>query len=83
MPIRRWETRSSQKVSAFVDNVYKCVALTLAREFGNMAGKLEEYEKLLRELSLRVNEPDQILISKAIEKVCILDFVMLYVLRIA
>lgn len=35
-----------------------------------MAGKLEEYERLLRELSLRVDEPDQILISKAIEKVC-------------
>lgn len=34
-----------------------------------MAGKLEEYERLLRELSLRVDEPDQILISKAIEKV--------------
>ena len=36
-----------------------------------MAGKLEEYEKLLRELSLRVDEPDQIMISKAIEKVSV------------
>lgn len=41
-----------------------------SREFGNMVGKLEEYEKLLRELSLRVDEPDQILISKLMEKVC-------------
>ncbi len=34
-----------------------------------MAGRLEEYERLLRDLNLRVDEPDQILISKALEKV--------------
>ena len=38
-----------------------------------MAGKLEEYERLLRDLSVRVDEPDQILISKAIEKVRVLE----------
>ena len=48
----------------------EAVTLISGREFGNMAGKLEEYERLLRELSLRVDEPDQVLISKAIEKVC-------------
>ncbi len=53
------------------DHVYKYVALTCGREFGNMAGKLEEYEKLLRDLSLRVDEPDQIMILKALEKVCV------------
>lgn len=73
MLVCRWKTRPSEEVSlSVVQDGYGCVALTLGREFGNMAGKLEEYEKLLRELSLRVNEPDQILISKAIEKVCVL-----------
>lgn len=71
MRIRRRETRSSQKVSAPPEHVYKYVALTCGREFGNMAGKLEEYEKLLRDLSLRVDEPDQIMILKALEKVCV------------
>ncbi|KAI9879214.1 MAG: hypothetical protein M1830_009215 [Pleopsidium flavum] len=38
------------------------------KEFGNMAGKLEEYERLLRDLSIRVDGPDQLLISKTLEK---------------
>lgn len=34
-----------------------------------MAGKLEDYEKLLRDLSLRVDNADHVLIQKVLEKV--------------
>ncbi len=34
-----------------------------------MANRVEEYEKLLKELSHRVNMSDQMLIRKALEKV--------------
>lgn len=34
-----------------------------------MAGKLDEYEKILRELSLRVDETDQLMIQKSLDHV--------------
>lgn len=34
-----------------------------------MAGKLDEYEKILRELSLRVDEADQLMIQKSLDHV--------------
>lgn len=41
----------------------------VTREFGTMAGRVDEYEKLLRELSRRADVTDQALIRKALEKV--------------
>ena len=35
-----------------------------------MAERLQEYEKLLEELSLRVNERDQTLIRNTMDKAC-------------
>lgn len=45
------------------------IALTNDRQLGNMTWKAEEYEKLLRELSQRVEGADQILIRKTLEMV--------------
>ena len=46
--------------------------LNISRQFGTMAEKVADYEKLLKELSLRVNEPDAELIRVTLERVSIL-----------
>ena len=39
------------------------------RQLGNLTGKVEEYERLLRDLSLRVGGQDRDLIRKVVDKV--------------
>ena len=44
------------------------LGLSWGREIGHMAEKLEEYEKLLRDLSFRASDVDQSLIRRALQK---------------
>ena len=63
------ETGSRSKLSVTLrDRPTNC-----SRQFGTMAEKVADYEKLLKELSLRVNEPDAELIRATLERVSILD----------
>ncbi len=48
---------------------YRNSRLSGSRQFGTMAEKVADYEKLLKELSLRVNEPDAELIRSTLDKV--------------
>ena len=43
------------------------------RQLGNLTGRLEEYEQLLEELSLRVGVQDQALIRRTLDRVGCLD----------
>lgn len=45
------------------------ILLTHHREFGSMAGRLENYEAVLQYLQTRVDSADSLAIQKALEKV--------------
>lgn len=49
--------------------IYPEGALILHRDFRKLVAKLDEHEKLLRDLSARVDKPDQIRIQKALDHV--------------
>jgi hypothetical protein len=49
--------------------VCKTTTLTLARQFGSMTKKVADYEKLLRDLAIRVSDADAQLIKTTLEKV--------------
>ena len=43
------------------------------RQLGSLAGRIEEYEQLLEELSLRAGVQDQVLIRRTLDRVKYLD----------
>ena len=66
MPMGR-ETGLESKT--YLKDILNQLMLMTCRQLGSLAGRVEEYEKLLRELSLRAGEHDQEMIQKALDMV--------------
>lgn len=66
--ICRWETSENAKVGA-IAVTFLGKRLNTARVLGSLIGRLDECDKVLRDILPRVHETDQIAIRKVLEPV--------------